>query len=234
MLIGPHWFIVGEYMPRAVATEIARSLKTRIESGEWADNRMPPERDLATDLGVARNTLRRAMALLKQDGSVAGHVGRGTFVLTENRTLSSVIARMQGASPADVMDIRIMLEPGAAGFAAANASASDILGIEDAHRHATTATDMPVFERWDAEFHHRIVTCSRNELLKDLHELLRELRNQSPWFEMKRRSFSEERRLHYCVEHASIIEAMRRRDPDSSRDAMLAHLITVRINMLGR
>ncbi len=234
MLIGSDWFIHGDSMPRAVATEIARTLKTRIESGEWDDNRMPPERDLATTFGVARNTVRRAMALLKQEGSVAGHVGRGTFVLPAKRALSDVIARMQGASPADVMDIRLMLEPGAAGFAATNASVSDILGIEEAHRQAVTAFEMPVFERWDAEFHHRIVTCSRNGLLKDFHELLRELRNQSPWFEMKRRSFSEERRRHYCAEHAFIIEALHCRDPDCARNAMQAHLMTVRFNMLGR
>lgn len=221
-------------MPRAVAADLARTLKDRIESGEWADNRMPPERDLASDLGVARNTVRRAMALLKQDGSIAGQVGRGTFILGEQRTLVGVIARMQGASPADVMEIRIMLEPGAAGFAATNASASDIAGVDDAHRQALAAVDMPEFERCDAEFHHRIVTCSRNDLLKDFHELLRALRNQSPWFEMKRRSFSEDRRQRYCAEHAAVLAALQKRDPEAAREAMLTHLVTVRLNMLGR
>ena len=221
-------------MPRAVAADIAHALRSRIAAGEWAHSRIPPERDLAIDFGVARNTLRRAMALLKQDGSIAGHVGRGTFVLGDDQGLSGVIARMQGASPADVMDIRIMLEPGAAGFAATNASASDIASVEDAHREACAASDMPEFERWDAEFHHRIVACSRNDLLKDFHDLLRALRNQRPWFEMKRRSFSEDRRQTYCAEHSAVLEALRRRDPDAARHAMLAHLVTVRFNMLGR
>ena len=174
------------------------------------------------------------MALLKQDGAIAGHVGRGTFVRSEDHGLSAVIVRMQGASPADVMDIRMMLEPGAAGYAATNASASDIAGVEDAHREAVAAHAMPEFERWDAEFHHRIVDCSRNDLLKDFHDLLRALRNQTPWFEMKRRSFSEDRRQAYCAEHAAVLGALQRRDPDAARDAMLAHLVTVRMNMLGR
>lgn len=221
-------------MPRAVSADIARTMRRRIEAGEWANNRIPPERDLATSFGVARNTVRRAMALLKQDGSIAAHVGRGTFLLTEDRTLPGVIARMQGASPADVMEIRIMLEPGAAGFAATNASASDLAGVDDAHRRAAAAIEMPDFERWDAEFHHRIVTCSRNDLLKDFHELLRGLRDQNPWFEMKRRCFSEERRRHYCLEHAAVLDSLRHRDPGAARNAMLAHLMTVRLNMLGR
>jgi DNA-binding FadR family transcriptional regulator len=155
-------------------------------------------------------------------------------VLNDDRALAEAVARMQGASPADVMDIRLMLEPGAAGFAATNASASDIAAVEDAHRQALAATEMPEFENWDAEFHHRIVACSRNDLLKDIHDLLRALRNQSPWFEMKRRSFSEHRRVHYCDEHAAVLEALRRRDPEAARDAMLAHLVSVRMNMLGR
>ena len=174
------------------------------------------------------------MALLKQDGAVAGHVGRGTFVLGDDRVLSGAIGRMQGASPSDVMEIRIMLEPAAAGFAATNASASEIAAVEEAHGTAVAARDMPDFERWDAEFHHRIVACSRNDLLKEFHDLLRGLRNQRPWYEMKQRSFSEERRLAYCTEHAAILTGLRRRDPDAARTAMLTHLVSVRINMLGR
>ena len=222
-------------MPRALAADIARNLRDRIDAGEWEDRRLPPERDLASTLGVARNTVRRAMALLKADGAIAGHVGRGTYIRAdEDRSLAAVVARMQGASPADVMEIRIMLEPGAAGYAATNASASDIEGVEKAHRQAVAATDMPDFERWDAEFHHRIVSCSRNDLLKDFHDLLRALRNQRPWFEMKRRSFSEARRRQYCDEHDAVFQALLRRNPNAARDAMLAHLITVRMNLLGR
>ncbi len=210
------------------------ALKTRIEAGEWADNRIPPERQLASDFGVARNTVRRAMALLKQNGAVTGHVGRGTFVQDDRRALSTAVLRMQGASPADLMEIRIMLEPGAAGLAATGASASDMAAVDDAHRRACAASDMPDFERWDAEFHHRIVACSRNDLLNEFHDLLRGLRNQSPWFEMKRRCFSEERRQHYCAEHAAVLKALQRRDPDGAHRMMLAHLLTVRLNMLGR
>jgi len=58
--------------------------------------------------------------------------------------------------------------------------------------------------------------------------------NQSPWFEMKKRSFSEERRRTYCSEHQTILDALLRRDPESANQAMLAHLRTVERNLLGR
>src|SRR5579872_1454357 len=67
-------------MPRLVAEDIAVALKQRISAGEWAaSGRMPPERDLASEFGVARNTIRRAVDQLEEAGMVAREVGRGTF-----------------------------------------------------------------------------------------------------------------------------------------------------------
>ena len=85
---------------------------------------------------------------------------------------------MEGASPADMMEIRQLLEPAAAAFAATNASATELGKVAEAHRHAVAATVLPDFEHWDAELHHRVFACSRNELLREIHNVLRILRNQ--------------------------------------------------------
>jgi DNA-binding FadR family transcriptional regulator len=133
-----------------------------------------------------------------------------------------------------MMEIRLLLEPSAAQFAATNASTSELNLVREAHETAVSSTDMPEFEHWDAEFHNRIFACSRNDFLKEIHNVMRILRNQSPWFDMKKRSFSEERRQIYCGEHAAILDALMQRDPDAARAAMLAHLLTVQKNLLGR
>jgi DNA-binding FadR family transcriptional regulator len=223
-------------MPRLVATDIAAKLRKRIEAGEWLEQgRIPPERDLAAEFGVARNTVRRAVELLQESGAVSREVGRGTFLVAANvDTLAGAIKRMEGASPADMMEIRELLEPAAAAFAATNASAGEIEAVREAHLAACDAIEMPVFEHWDAEFHHRIFSCSRNEFLREIHNLMRVLRNQAPWFEMKKRSFSEERRQTYCQEHEAILVALSKRDSDSAREAMLQHLKSVGRNLLGR
>jgi DNA-binding FadR family transcriptional regulator len=185
--------------------------------------------------GVARTTVRRAVGLLEASGTVVRQVGRGTFLSAANgNTLAAAVARMEGTSPADMMEIRQLLEPAAAAFAATNASLSELNAVKEAHEAARRALDMPSFEDCDAEFHHRIFACSRNEFLKEIHNLMRILRNQAPWFEMKRRSFSEERRLTYCSEHQRIVDALMSRDPEGARQAMLAHLQTVERNLLGR
>ncbi len=190
-------------MPRLVATDIAAELRKRISAGEWSESgHIPPERNLADAFGVARNTMRRAVNLLEQDGMVVRQVGRGTFLADVNpNSLAAVVGRMEGTSPADMMEIRQLLEPAAASFAATNASSNELNAVREAHQTARDSTDMPAFEHWDAEFHHRIFACSRNDFLKEIHNLMRILRNQSPWFDMKKRSFSEERRRTYCREH---------------------------------
>ena len=223
-------------MARVVASDIAGALRKRISSGEWADlGRMPPERDLASEFGVARNTIRRAVSLLQEDGTVTKQTGRGTFLQAEQQdTLASSLERMQGTSPADMMEIRLLLEPSAAQFAATNASISELNLVREAHLMACESIDMPEFEHWDAEFHNRIFACSRNDFLKEIHNIMRILRNQPPWFEMKKRSFSEARRAAYCDEHAVILDALMQRDPEGAKAAMLAHLQTVEKNLLGR
>jgi len=223
-------------MPKLVANDIATALKKRISSGEWIENgRMPPERDLASEFGVARNTVRRAVAFLEDDGTVVRHVGRGTFLTAANSgSMAAVVSRMEGTSPADMMEIRQLLEPAAAAFAATNASASELNAVREAHQTACDAKDMPEFEHWDAEFHHRVFACCRNDFLKEIHNLMRAIRNQSLWFEMKKRSFSEERRQRYCEEHQAILDALLRRDPDGAKTAMTIHLRTVEKNLLGR
>ena len=223
-------------MPKLVASDIAGALRKRISSGEWADlGRMPPERNLASEFGVARNTIRRAVSLLEEDGTLTRQPGRGTFLQGEQQdTLAKAVARMEGASPADMMEIRLLLEPSAAQFAATNASTSELNLVREAHLIACDSTDMPAFEHWDAEFHNRIFACSRNDFLKEIHNVMRILRNQSPWFEMKKRSFSEERRQTYCREHGLVLQALMNRDQEAARAAMYAHLLTVERNLLGR
>src|SRR5438128_8206509 len=111
-------------MPRLVAASIARSLRERIDAGEWADGtRMPPERELAAGFGVARNTIRRAIGMLGATVPLSREVGRGTFFEAgRDPSLGEIARRMEGSSPADMMEIRLLLEPAAAAFAATNAS----------------------------------------------------------------------------------------------------------------
>ncbi|MCB1809597.1 MAG: winged helix-turn-helix transcriptional regulator, partial [Candidatus Competibacteraceae bacterium] len=118
-------------MSRLFADDIVALLRQRVETGQWpANSRIPPERDLAKEFGVARNTIRRAMSQLEAEGTLSRQIGRGTFVAAANSNgLAAIIKRMEGISPADMMEIRQLLEPAAAAFAATNASVSELNAV---------------------------------------------------------------------------------------------------------
>jgi DNA-binding FadR family transcriptional regulator len=142
-----------------------------------------------------------------------------------------VLQKISGASPVDVMNVRMMVEPQAAAVAASNATDADLSLILEAHEAATACKEVAAFEAQDAEFHKRIFAATRNELLTSLHDILRVIRNQSAWIENKRRSFSEIRRLAYCSDHKTIVQALYARDPERAAAAMRHHLIAVNSNL---
>jgi GntR family transcriptional regulator len=67
--------------PTPVYVRVADWIESRITSGELKPGaRLPPEREMASDFGVAYDTVRRAAALLRERGLIITVHGRGTYV----------------------------------------------------------------------------------------------------------------------------------------------------------
>ena len=113
------------------------------------------------------------------------------------------------------------MEPQAAAIAAKNASFSDLQAIAEAHRHANDAHQTDEFEHWDTLFHQRLFAATRNELLASIHDILQVIRSRNAWIELKRKSFSENRRRDYCAQHGNVVAALENRDADGAAQAML-------------
>ena len=73
-------FMVDPDSPVLAYVQLADDLARKIGSGELT-GRLPSERDLASEYGVAYGTVRRAMELLRDRGLVESVHGRGTFVV---------------------------------------------------------------------------------------------------------------------------------------------------------
>jgi DNA-binding FadR family transcriptional regulator len=222
-------------LARIKATDITTILRDRIEDGVWrADEALPNERMLAEEFGVARNTVRSALQRLEDEDLISREVGRGTIV--KQRTsdeLRRVLDRISGASPLDLLNLRLVIEPQVAASAAIHATARDITSIEDANGHADTATELEPFEKWDNEFHARIYNATHNEFLIDFFKLLIVVRYRTPMMAIRQRAFSEERRLEYCEQHAQIMAALKSRNATGANEAMRNHLATRRRNYFG-
>lgn len=71
---------------RLMYVQVAEHIAARIEAGELAGGqRMPPERNVASDYGVAYNTVRKSMELLRKRGLILTMHGRGTYIVPEDR-----------------------------------------------------------------------------------------------------------------------------------------------------
>lgn len=61
--------------------QVATILRERIESGTYpAGSQLPTEASMVEEFGVARDTVRRAIALLAEDSLVVTSHGRGSYV----------------------------------------------------------------------------------------------------------------------------------------------------------
>ncbi|MFI8371704.1 GntR family transcriptional regulator [Streptomyces sp. NPDC085466] len=68
--------------PQLVYVAVADHIAARIAAGELgAGARLPAERDLATEYGVAYLTVRRAASVLRERGLIVTVHGKGTFVV---------------------------------------------------------------------------------------------------------------------------------------------------------
>ncbi|MFF5082216.1 GntR family transcriptional regulator [Actinoplanes sp. NPDC000266] len=66
----------------AAYRQLAGMLRGRIRGGELVPGqRMPSEKDLHDEFGLARETIRRALSLLRNEGLVEVRHGHGTFVM---------------------------------------------------------------------------------------------------------------------------------------------------------
>jgi GntR family transcriptional regulator len=111
----------------SLAREVREGLLQRMRAGEFADGRLPPEADLARELGVSRTTVRAALHTLEQDGIVSRRRRHGTIVnahmlhgsLPLNRLLSCRELVEQSGYVASVDPLVRRMEPAPAAVAAA-------------------------------------------------------------------------------------------------------------------
>jgi GntR family transcriptional regulator len=85
---------VPEINPRSAVPpyrQIAAWLRSRIEANEFrpGEDPLPSEKDLVDLFGVARDTARRAIQLLRDEGLVETIPQRGSYVLPKSRRQQS-------------------------------------------------------------------------------------------------------------------------------------------------
>jgi DNA-binding FadR family transcriptional regulator len=212
---------------------LTERLRHYMQTGGFAHNdRIPPERELVKTFEVTRSELRKALADLEADGLIWRHVGRGTFIGTRPvHNLEDVTFLGQLASPAQVLEARLAIEPELARLATLHGMKSDFDQIEMCSRRARTATDWRSYEAWDNKFHLAIASATRNKLLFHLFETLNVVRRSIVW--RQARVTTRPSSDHFSFDqHDAIVSAMEAQDPAGAARAMRDHLRSVRERVL--
>jgi len=207
---------------------ITAQLAMRVVESDRAGNiiSFPKESVLCSQLGVSRSILRESMKVLADKGLVEMKPRAGTHSKPREawRLLDPDILSWQAAAGPDVLfardlcEVRLAIEPTAAGFAAVRATDDELHRIEaclDARRKVASQRASDRLIQLDLEFQTAVVEASHNAMLVQLSASIRE-----PF----RMALTLATRVPASVKlgleaHETLLESLRRRDPLGARRA---------------
>lgn len=213
-------------MAERLSKTVADDLLARITRGEYrAGDRLPSEQLLMAEYRVGRNTVREAMQSLRTLGLVDVRPRLGARVLGQaapDTLAHSAVSMLIGDQTVnELYEVRRILEPAAAAFAAKHRSEDDLLAMRRARTHYRVAYEMgtPVWEA-DIEFHQAIAEASGNAVLAKV---------LAPVSDLLRNARQATGSLAAAVEialgeHDEIAQAIEARAATRARRAMTRHI----------
>jgi DNA-binding FadR family transcriptional regulator len=214
-----------------VALERLRAL---LEDGTFdGEQRLPPERVLAAQIGIGRRALRRALEVLEAEGRIWRHQGKGTFLgprpIHAQTGLKELSSR---TNPLEVMNARLEIEPILARLAALHSSNSDVERLLYLAQKTAASSDADGYELWDSALHRTIAEAAGNSLLLATFDMIDRIRQDMNWQALRERARSKERLSIHVEQHRRIITAIAERKAHEAEQAMRDHLELVRDGLL--
>lgn len=200
------------------------ALGRAIVHGRYERRAFPTEGELAKLHGVSRSVTREAVKMLTAKGLLSARPRQGTMV--QDKALWSLFDTdvlrwlLERKFSMDLLqqfnELRIAIEPEAAALAAVHADAADTQSIEQglARMAAADRGDDDILEA-DIAFHVAILHGSHNPFYGQFRDVVSTALRTSIRFTNRLKGHSAS-----IADHGAVLEAIRRRDPDSARAAM--------------
>lgn len=224
---------LGRPAPR-VSDLIAETLGRQLTEGLYRPGeRLPPERLLATQLGVSRPTLRAALERLETQGRLRRLQGGGTFV--EDNAIDragDLLTHEFGGAPEfarDLLEYRTLLEVAAARLAASRATSSDhrrLAARFNAWRTLVSQHDVttPAETEADLAFHLAVADASHNLALPHFMRTACHLLKDNIADNLHRYENQQRHRALLILEHEAILHAIKAGDAPRAASAARRHL----------
>ncbi len=225
--------------PRRLYRQIADQIRELIRTGEFvAGSRLPPERDLAKQLGVSRPSVREALIALEVEGLVEVRIGSGIYVLGPSVRAEGDEAALGGplgnqpndpvdatAGPFELMRARYTIESECAALAAKSAKKAQIAAIEE----ALAAMEREfVHEKQPLEsdrlFHLRVAEATGNGALVAVVKMLWDERTGPLYQRLEHHYDAPALWIAALAEHRAVLKAIVEHDVPGARTSMQRHL----------
>lgn len=185
--------------------------------------KLPNEFELGEKFGVGRSTIREAVKLLISKGVLEVRRGSGTYVINTTPAdmdplgLQGLGDRMSLAM--DLVDVRLILEPGIAEMAARNATEKDIEELERlcslVEQKMQNGED---YVQEDIAFHTCVAKCSQNKVVEQLIPIIDTA--VMVFVNVTHKMLKEET----LTTHRAVVDSIMDRDPIGARTAMTMHM----------
>ncbi len=211
--------ITNHRLYKKVADQIAQL----IQSGEYQPGqKLPGERNLIERLGVSRSSLREALISLEIEGFIEIRDRSGIFILDHQQASAEPFP---SGNVLELFSARDLIEAEVAAMAACHAKPEHLetlmllLG-----KMVICSVRDPQGADYDRQFHLTLAQACGNRVLLRTVELLWESTQQLIEGPSATTRLSEATWQAVVLEHRAILHAIREKDPQAARTAMLQHL----------
>ncbi len=205
-----------------LSDRIAEQFTRAMREGELTvGTRLPPEAQLAEQLGVSRGILREALTILEARGHLSRTPKGGTVITSVigddlARTLSK---QLRQATYRDLLEFREVMEYRAVENIVRIATDEQLQSLEE-----LLQDEQQQVSQIDRYFHYQLAVLSGNSLFSSFvdtyYELIREIKVKSLQ--------TKERKAAIRREHLAILNALKARNAELARECVRLHLNAVR------
>lgn len=207
-------------LPQIIADKIIDLIESKeLLPGE----RLPSEQELMKELNVGRGTIREAIKSLVSRNIVEIRRGVGTFVAENTGVVQDPLGFSfidnKNKLVKDSMDVRLLLEPSIAKWAARNATDSEISEIiELSNKIESAILNGEDYSNLDVEFHTIIAISSRNLVVENLIPILNT--NIRSLIDVRHAVLKE----YTILSHKKIANAIKERNEEMAEQLMKEHI----------
>jgi GntR family transcriptional repressor for pyruvate dehydrogenase complex len=211
-----------------ISDEVYKQLVSLISSGQVKPGeKLPSEREMASDFGISRQSIREALYRAEIMGLVEVRQGEGSFVLSSVRESLKppllVLLEEEAGRIFEFLEVRKLIEGWCAEKAAIAATAEDLeeMGRILERMESIIPTDRE-WEAVDVQFHLSIAAATHNVIAMHLMEALKD--SFGSFFRFRKAFARPEKKDLLWQHHQEIYRAISQRDPSLAKQMIVDHL----------